>query len=147
VLNHSVVSDSIRPMDCSPPGSSVHGIFQARLLEWVAISFSGSSQPRDQTSEASQYGSTLDPSQCCSHSKNVLNTEVPQNHLTKAAPKILLNTEALRIPPNRRAPKILFSTACQQNTQQGSSWGFSTSQSLRILPQTSGIQIILKRRM
>ena len=28
------------PMDCSPPGSSVHGILQARLLEWVAISFS-----------------------------------------------------------------------------------------------------------
>ena len=28
-------------MDCSPPGSSVHGIFQARILEWVAISFSG----------------------------------------------------------------------------------------------------------
>ena len=38
------------PMDCSPPGSSVHGIFQARVLEWVAISFSrGSSQPRDRT--------------------------------------------------------------------------------------------------
>ena len=37
-------------MDCSPSGSSVHGIFQARLLEWVAISFSsGSSQPRDRT--------------------------------------------------------------------------------------------------
>ena len=37
-------------MDCSPPGSSVHGIFQARILEWVAISFSrGSFQPRDQT--------------------------------------------------------------------------------------------------
>ena len=28
------------PMDCSLPGSSVHGIFQARILEWVAISFS-----------------------------------------------------------------------------------------------------------
>ena len=28
------------PMDCSPPGSSVHGIFQARVVEWVAISFS-----------------------------------------------------------------------------------------------------------
>ena len=28
------------PMDCSPPGSSVHGILQARMLEWVAISFS-----------------------------------------------------------------------------------------------------------
>ena len=37
-------------MDCSPPGSSVHGILQARILEWVAIPFSrGSSRPRDQT--------------------------------------------------------------------------------------------------
>ena len=37
-------------MDCSLPGSSVHGLFQARVLEWVAISFSrGSSQPRDRT--------------------------------------------------------------------------------------------------
>ena len=27
------------PMHCSPPGSSIHGIFQARILEWVAISF------------------------------------------------------------------------------------------------------------
>ena len=38
------------PMDCSPPGSSAHGISQARILEWVAMSFSrGSSHPRDQT--------------------------------------------------------------------------------------------------
>ena len=38
------------PMDCSPPGSSVHGILQARILEWIAISFSrGSSWPRDRT--------------------------------------------------------------------------------------------------
>ena len=37
-------------MDCSLPGSSIHGIFQARILEWVTISFSrGSPQPRDQT--------------------------------------------------------------------------------------------------
>ena len=36
------------PMDCSPPGSSVHGIFQARILEWVAIPFSREfSPPRD----------------------------------------------------------------------------------------------------
>ena len=36
------------PMDCNLPGSSVRGIFQARVLEWGAISFSrGSSQPRD----------------------------------------------------------------------------------------------------
>ena len=38
------------PVDCSLPGSSVQWIFQARILEWVAISFSTeSSQPRDQT--------------------------------------------------------------------------------------------------
>ena len=38
------------PMDCSLPGSMVHGIFQARVLEWVAICFSGrSSPPRDWT--------------------------------------------------------------------------------------------------
>ena len=38
------------PMDWSIPGSSIHGILQARVLEWVAIAFSrGSPQPRDQT--------------------------------------------------------------------------------------------------
>ena len=37
------------PVDCNPPGSSVHGIFQAKILEWVAISSSrGYSRPRDQ---------------------------------------------------------------------------------------------------
>ena len=34
------MSDSSDPMDCSLPGSSVHGIFQARVLEWGAIAFS-----------------------------------------------------------------------------------------------------------
>ena len=44
----SVVSDSVTPMDCSPPGSSVQGIFQEIILEWVAIFFSrGFSPPRD----------------------------------------------------------------------------------------------------
>ena len=38
------------PGDCSPPGPSVRGILQARMLEWVAMPFSrGSSRPRDQT--------------------------------------------------------------------------------------------------
>ena len=49
VFSCKVVSDS-EPMDCSPPGSSVHGILQARILEWVAIYVSrASSRPRDQT--------------------------------------------------------------------------------------------------
>ena len=38
--SHSVVSDFPDPMDCSPPGSSIHGGFQARVLEWGAIAFS-----------------------------------------------------------------------------------------------------------
>ena len=38
------------PMDCTPPGSSVHGISQARTLEWTAMPSSrGSSRPRDRT--------------------------------------------------------------------------------------------------
>ena len=37
------------PLDCSPPGFSVHGVFKARILEWVSISYSrGSSRPREQ---------------------------------------------------------------------------------------------------
>ena len=34
------MSDSLEPMDCGLPGFSVHGILQARILEWVAIPFS-----------------------------------------------------------------------------------------------------------
>ena len=56
------------PMDCSLPGSSVHVISQARILEWVAVSFSrGSSQSRDWQVEAlplSHLGSPIDMSVC-----------------------------------------------------------------------------------
>ena len=45
------------PMDYSPPASSIHGILQARIMEWVAIPFSrGSSQPRDQTQVSHMAG-------------------------------------------------------------------------------------------
>ena len=44
------------PMDCSPPGFSVHGILQARILEWIAIPFSRTSQPRDWTLVSSITG-------------------------------------------------------------------------------------------
>ena len=60
VLSHSVVSGSCNPMDCNPPGSSVHGILQARILEWVAIpSSGGSAQPRDQTQVSLIVGDSL----------------------------------------------------------------------------------------
>ena len=44
------MSDPANPMTCSPPGSSVHGISRARILDWIAISFSRASfQTKDQT--------------------------------------------------------------------------------------------------
>ena len=56
------------PMDCSLPGSSVHGIFQARILEWVATSFSrGSSRPGSPTLQADALPSEPPgkPGFCC----------------------------------------------------------------------------------
>ena len=50
----SVMSDSFATPCCNPPGSSVRGILQARVLEWVAISYSrGSSRPRDRAAHVS----------------------------------------------------------------------------------------------
>ena len=50
VLGHFSHVRLCDPMDCNPPGSSVHGTLQARILEWVAMpSFRGSSQSKDQT--------------------------------------------------------------------------------------------------
>ena len=44
-LHWTVMSDSPQPMDCSPPASSAHAIFQARILEWVAIYSSNLNSP------------------------------------------------------------------------------------------------------
>ena len=55
----SAVSDS-DPMGCNPPGSSVHGILQERIMEWVAIPFCrGYSRPRDQTQVSRTAGRYL----------------------------------------------------------------------------------------
>ena len=60
MLSHSVVFDSCDLMDCNPSGSSVHGILQARVLEWVVIPFSReSSQARDRTRVSCISGSLL----------------------------------------------------------------------------------------
>ena len=66
------------PMDCSPPGSSVHGIFQVRLLEWVALlSSKGSSWPRDRVhlscvEDSSSLGNLGSPDTSVSVSKHTL---------------------------------------------------------------------------
>ena len=58
--SHSVMSNSSRSMDCSPPSFSVHGILQTRILGWVASPFSrGSPQPRNQTQVSYTEGDSL----------------------------------------------------------------------------------------
>ena len=70
------------PMDCSLPCFSVHGIFQARLLEWVAISFSkGSSQPRDWTGVSLHCRQTLYPA--LGHVKCKINLKKNLSKLSK----------------------------------------------------------------
>ena len=70
------------PMDCSQPGSFVQGIFQAKVLEWIAISFSrGSSQPRDRTRVSALQAEAL-PSEppCLNPSPKV--TNIPQDQIS-----------------------------------------------------------------
>ena len=55
--SHWVMSDPLQPLDCSLPGSSVHGILQVRILEWLIYLFSKeSSQPRNQTGVSGTAG-------------------------------------------------------------------------------------------
>ena len=56
ILSHSSCSWLCDCMDCSPPGSSVHGIFQTRILEWVAISSSRASPLRRDQAHVSCFG-------------------------------------------------------------------------------------------
>ena len=66
-----VSSDSLQHLDCSPPGPSVHGILQARTLEWVAISFSKRNY-RKKESEVTQSCLTLcDPMDCSLPSSSI----------------------------------------------------------------------------
>ena len=48
------------PKDCSPPGSSVHGIFQARELEWGAIAFSNHYKPREMHTKNGEFPNKTD---------------------------------------------------------------------------------------
>ena len=83
------------PMDCSLPGSSLHGILQARVLEWVTISFSrGSSWPRDRTlvscipgkhfnlwatREVKEYGTSI---HICTFIHTLHQNEITNPHIT-----------------------------------------------------------------
>ena len=69
-----------KPMDCSPPGSSIHGILQARILAWVAIFFSrGSSWHRDQ-SRVSWIGRRM---LYCWANREALTEKVPETQMPR----------------------------------------------------------------
>ena len=109
------------PMDCSPPGSSVLGILQARILEWVAIPFfRGSSRPRDQARVFCIVGgfftiwATLEALVCVNIFFNV-NKYIAEKwmHFTHSPPKISSNrsnegrtVKALIYWPKDPGPKL-----------------------------------------
>ena len=67
--------------DCSLPGSSVHGIFQATVLDWVAIVFSsGSSRPRDQTRVSRTAGRLFTICKSKTKKQQKISTTLKQNH-------------------------------------------------------------------
>ena len=69
------------PMDCSLPGSSIHGILQARVLEWGAIAFSMPSLNSCLFFRVHVITSSLDPSSLCRFSTYVLHKQLAPLHL------------------------------------------------------------------
>ena len=94
------------PMDCSLPGSSLHGILQVRVLEWVAISSSrGSSQPRDRTQSPAFQADTLtsgpQSSQSCLTLCDPMDCSIPGSSVHKILQARIL--EWVAIPFSRRS--------------------------------------------
>ena len=93
-------------MDCSPPGSSVHGIFQARLLEWVAIFFSGGTF----LTQGSNSG--------CPHCKQIPHCQSHQRPWGKWAMKW-----GLAPPPNAEdSGKLTWTTQASPSAQTPWKW-------------------------
>ena len=92
------------PMDCSPPGSSVHGILQARMLEWVAIPFCrGSSQQRDRTWVSWIADSLYHPSH--QRELNGCSGHLPDKTTAHASHNLPNKVIAQQEPPRRGLPK------------------------------------------
>ena len=115
-------------MDCSPRGSSVHGILQARILEWIAISPSrGSSQPRDRTGISCTAGrfftdwATREAVICVDCGSNV-------NLVYKASASLV------SAPEDRTVPHSLLSAA----------WGVPLTEFCSQVPPGSGASFLLQ---
>ena len=110
------------PMDCSPPGSSVHGIFQARVLEWVAISFSrGSSRPQGLNLDLLHCGQML---YCLSHQGSPECSKQPEtcseNMLYMAF--ILFLIFSIFIPSSGEGNGNPLQDSCLENPVDGGAW-------------------------
>ena len=121
-------------MDCSPPGSSVHGIFQARIPEWVAISFSrGFSWPRDGNWVSFWQADSLLLSHLGSPLKGVPGTQMNP---------VLMGLSVLSLPlltPSPLKPSISFSSlSCLYLSSTGPfallNFFFSLAFSFRVFP-------------
>ena len=103
-------------MDCSLPASSVHGILQARILEWVAISFSrGSSQPRDQTRSLACRQMLY----CLSHQGNQKNSSLKKwsnlsSHINPLYSKGLTLPKEMFVPLPLASEKTTKKAKCQR---------------------------------
>ena len=100
------------PMDCSSPGSSVHGILQARILQWVAISCSSwSSQPRDRTCVCCIpciAGNSLPLSHRGYIYTLLYNKSVELLHLADGSPNPLRNNSPILPPHSLWQPRFYF---------------------------------------
>ena len=100
------------PMDCSPPGFSVHGIFQARVLKWGAIAFSGSVASHVQLfatpwTEVCQASLKFTISQSLTKLISI-ELVMPSNHLILCCPLLLLSSifPSVRVFSNESALRI-----------------------------------------
>ena len=110
------------PVDCSPPGSSVHGILQARILEWVAILFSrGSSWPRNRTQVSCIADGFFT---IWAIREGLVLSSNPEYHTLKTSPLI---------PTIRNYPRVAF-PFCSQGASSCQRW----TQGVRWEPVASG---------
>ena len=120
-------------MDCSPPGSSVRGILQVRILEWVAISFSRCSQPRNWTcffhlpALAGGFSNTKPPVVAVFHCKLLISL-IYSVSITEQVFKIISHYSSFSVSPNLASftwtvsPFPPFSCRSDISTQMLSSW-------------------------
>ena len=142
VLSPSVCPTLCDPTDCSLPGSSVHGISQARVLEWAAISFSrGSSQPRNQTWVS------------CTAGRFLTNWATRESHHTHSVTQLYFNDKTFSSPDSPFPDSVIVTSeaCCAQppSATQGSlpplSWAWtcrSLSHSTEIVEAESVLDTI-----